>query len=245
MYQHFAFVYDDLMKDAPYDSWVRFLKKKIKEYNIRANRIVDVGCGTGELSIRLAEEGYAVTGVDLSSDMLTVAQSKSQLAGVQIPFVCQDMQELEGFEEADVIVVFCDSLNYILDEKGVQKTFQRIYDQLRPGGIICFDVHSLYKVDHIFMDHTFAVNDLDVSYIWNCFPSEWKHSVEHDLTFFIKNEMETYKRFDEFHVQRTYSASVYQAWLEEVGFKNISIDADFSEPASKEKAERLFFTAQK
>jgi 2-polyprenyl-3-methyl-5-hydroxy-6-metoxy-1,4-benzoquinol methylase len=76
-YQQFAYLYDKLMKDAPYDEWVQFVKDRCTKYNVQGVRLLDLACGTGELSVRLAQEKFQVTGIDLSEDMLAVAQAKA------------------------------------------------------------------------------------------------------------------------------------------------------------------------
>ena len=76
-YEHFAYLYDELMQDAPYDEWVRFVKEKLQTYQVDGKNLLDLACGTGELSVRFAKEGFSVTGVDLSADMLAVAQAKA------------------------------------------------------------------------------------------------------------------------------------------------------------------------
>lgn len=72
IYQGFAGVYDELMTHAPYDEWVQWIQQYMKPNAA----IIDVGCGTGEISLRLAEKGHKVTGIDLSEEMLVFAQQK-------------------------------------------------------------------------------------------------------------------------------------------------------------------------
>ena len=95
-YEKFAYLYDELMKDVPYEEWVQFINKQARTYGIEGKKILDLACGTGELSIRLAEEGYEVTGVDLSAEMLAVAREKAERNGHSLFLVEQDMSELEG-----------------------------------------------------------------------------------------------------------------------------------------------------
>ncbi|ASB66214.1 Putative methyltransferase YqeM [Bacillus velezensis] len=74
IYQGFAGVYDELMSHAPYDEWAGWIEASLPE----KGRVLDLACGTGEISIRLAEKGCEVTGIDLSEDMLSCAQQKKQ-----------------------------------------------------------------------------------------------------------------------------------------------------------------------
>jgi SAM-dependent methyltransferase len=245
-YEHFAYFYDELMKDAPYDEWVEFVKNRLKTHHIDGVRLLDLACGTGELSVRFAKEGFAVTGVDLSSDMLSVAQSKSEGAGFRIPFYEQNMADLEGQGQFDLIGIFCDSLNYLQSEEEVEQTFAAVFQHLKTGGLFIFDVHSIFKITQVFTNQTFALNDERICYIWNSFPGEFPNSVEHELSFFLLDEgTEQYDRIDELHVQRTYPVEQYTNWLKSAGFEVLEVSADFATTAPQADSERIFFVARK
>lgn len=234
------------MDEAPYDKWLEFFQKKLDIYCEDSKKVLDLACGTGELTLALKKAGYSVAGVDLSEDMLAVAHEKAHEHGYQIPFYHQDMTNLEGLDEFDAVVIFCDSLNYLTNEEQVKQTFSSVYKVLKKGGLLLFDVHSLYKISNVYGDNTFAYNGDEISYIWSCFPGEEKDSVEHELSFFVLNEQEAnYNRYDEWHQQRTYPRDSYKEWLEQAGFQVLSIEADFQEGPITEKAERIFFTAKK
>ncbi|MBD3109975.1 class I SAM-dependent methyltransferase [Bacillus sp. AGMB 02131] len=245
-YGRFAYVYDFLMSDVPYDNWINLFISKKEQYNIAGSKVLDVACGTGEFSVRLAKKGYAVTGVDLSDEMLAIAKVKADQAGVTIPFYQQNMIELDMGEQFDSIVIFCDSLNYLHTENDVQSTFRRVYEQLKPGGLFMFDVHSVFKIEHIFAGQTFADVQDEVSYIWNSFEGEEPFSIEHELTFFVKaEESDQYDRFDEDHYQRTYNIDTYKQWLAEAGFTVKEVLADLEDQTPVEDSERIMFVAVK
>lgn len=245
-YGRFAHVYDFLMSEVPYDKWINLFISKKEQYNINGLKVLDVACGTGEFSVRLAQKGYTVTGIDLSDEMLVIAKEKADQSGVSIPFYQQNMIELETGEQFDSIVIFCDSLNYLHAESDVQSTFQRVYEQLKPGGLFMFDVHSVFKMEHVFAGQTFADVQDEVSYIWNAFEGPEPYSVEHELTFFVKEEeADRYDRFDEDHYQRTYDMQKYVAWLEEAGFTVKEILADLEDQEPAEDSERILFVAIK
>jgi len=245
-YEHFASLYDELMKEAPYDQWIEFVTSKLDKYGVTGRKLLDLACGTGELSVRFAEAGFQVTGVDLSENMLAVAQVKAMKAGVRIPFFEQNMASLEGVGQFDVVGIFCDSLNYLKTEKEVQDTFSHVHRHLHPQGLFVFDVHSLYKITDVFLSQTFALDDEEISYIWNSFPGENPNSVEHELSFFVLDENSgKYNRYDELHYQRTYPIKQYSDWLAEAGFELLEVNADFESSEPKETSERIFFTARK
>lgn len=245
-YQQFAYLYDELMKDAPYDNWVEFVKNNTAKYEVQGLRLLDLACGTGELSVRLANDGYHVTGVDLSDDMLTVANAKASRNGVNIQFYQQNMAELDGLGQFDIVGIFCDSLNYLRTENEVKDTFRSVHRHLTNDGLFMFDVHSIYKMMHVFMDATFTLNEEEISYIWQCFEGEYPYSIEHDLSFFVLDEQSgKYDRYDELHVQRTFPIETYKTWLLEAGFDIIDIVADFEENAPQSQSERIFFICKK
>ncbi|AOH55783.1 methyltransferase [Peribacillus muralis] len=245
-YERFAYVYDELMKDAPYEKWLMILTAKLEQYGIGGRKVLDLACGTGEMTVELAQHGFEVTGVDLSDEMLLVANEKAVKLGLAIPLFQQNMAELEGLGQFDCVTIFCDSLNYLRDEADIVKTFNRVHEHLKDGGLFLFDVHSIYKMEEVFRDHTFAVSDEDVSYIWDCFPGEEAYSVEHELSFFVKDERSgLYDRFDELHYQRTYPVDQYKKWLQQAGFTVTELMADLEEALPVTETERILFVARK
>lgn len=243
-YGQFASVYDLLMEDVPYDqyaAWIQ-LQAPANEYPT----LLDIGCGTGTLTLMFHQIGYDVTGIDVSEEMLAIASERLQLAGINAPLFAMSMDEIEGFSNVDIATIPIDSINYLTDEQQVIETFQRIYDLLRDGGKLLFDVHSVYKVDDIFMQSPFTYDDGDITYIWYTEKGEEDHSVHHDLTFFVRDEQTNqYDRFDEQHFQRTYPIETYENWLKEIGFKQVNITADFTNNKPTSTSERIFFQAIK
>lgn len=241
-YERFAYLYDQLMQDVPYDTWVSIVETYKEKYQVNGMKLLDLACGTGELSVRFSQKGFDVTGADLSTDMLSVAQEKAQALSLPIQFFQQDMTELDELGEFDIIGIFCDSLNYLQEEQAVRQTFEGVHRLLKKGGLFLFDVHSVYKMNHVFADATFTWDDEEITYIWNSFMGEDAHSVEHELTFFVHDELSgKYDRIDELHYQRTYPEDSYVKWLEQAGFGSIEVTGDYSLKVPGPTSERLFF----
>ncbi|KYG32004.1 class I SAM-dependent DNA methyltransferase [Alkalihalobacillus trypoxylicola] len=243
-YMIFAALYDHLMSEAPYDRWLDYVKNNSNPA-LKGLDIMDVGCGTGEMVIRYGQEGANVTGIDLSSEMLLVAKEKTDKLGLTPFLIEQDMASLPFIGEFDVITVFCDSLNYLKTETDVKSAFTSFFQQLKTGGMLLFDVHSPYKITNVYSNQTFADDGDEISYIWNSFEGKEVLSIEHELTFFVKNEDNLYQRHEELHFQRTYPIANYKEWLEEIGFVVEKIEADFRAEAPCEESERIFFKAVK
>jgi 2-polyprenyl-3-methyl-5-hydroxy-6-metoxy-1,4-benzoquinol methylase len=245
-YKHFSLLYDQLMDEAPYDQWMEFLTTQVNNHYSEAKKVLDLACGTGEMSIRLFERGFDVVGVDLSEDMLSIAYQKATDKGFRIPFFRQNMSELTGLPSFDIVIIFCDSLNYLQTEQDVANTFTSVFQCLNQGGLLLFDVHSPYKMENVYPGATFAYNGDDISYIWNSYAGEYPLSVEHELTFFVLDEQSgKYERYDELHKQRTYPKSQYENWLKAAGFQILSITGDFTNEPVSETTERIFFTVKK
>lgn len=243
-YERFATVYDQLMQDVPYDEYVSWIVSQAPVNSFP--KLLDIGCGTGTLSIKFHELGYQVSGIDLSEEMLAVANKRLHSEGISIPLFAMSMDELEGFFDVDIVTIPIDSINYLKEEQQVVKTFQRIYTSLKEGGQLLFDVHSLYKMDEIFIQSPFTYDDGDITYIWYTEQGEYDHSVYHDMTFFIyDHETHLYDRFDEQHFQRTFSVEIYEKWLKEVGFKEVIVTADWTNTAPTKTSERIFIQAIK
>ncbi|WP_244897378.1 class I SAM-dependent DNA methyltransferase [Marinococcus halophilus] len=242
MYNGFAEVYDRLMADAPYQAWKDAV---IQETPGKSVKMLELGCGTGEIMKHLYGEGFRVDGMDLSADMLAVAAQKWGLSDEKPVLFHQDMRVLEAPDTYQFIYCFCDSLNYLTAPEDVKNTFAGVYSHLEAEGVFMFDVHSIHYIEDILAEVSFADNDEEISFIWDVYPSEQNWEVEHELTIFSKNIDGTYNRYDEDHVQRTFAINEYKEWLEEAGFSNIRITADFTADFPNEQSERIFFVAKK
>ncbi|WP_107838747.1 class I SAM-dependent DNA methyltransferase [Metasolibacillus meyeri] len=242
-YARFAEVYDALMTDIPYDEYLEWVKTYApqSEYPI----LLDIGCGTGVLAALFDEAGYQVSGVDVSEEMLMIASTRFAEANKSIPLIAMSMEQLEGFQELDVAIIPIDSINYVREEQAVIETLQRIYDSLRQGGQLFFDVHSLYKMDEVFLDSPFTYDDEEIAYVWHTEQGKEAHSVYHYMTFFAQTANGLYERFDEEHYQRTFAPQQYEAWLCAIGFNEVHLTADWSVEAPKKNSERIFIRAVK
>ncbi|WP_217586766.1 class I SAM-dependent DNA methyltransferase [Lentibacillus saliphilus] len=245
-YELMASVYDHLMEDAPYDEWVAFTNAILERADAPMKRIVDLGCGTGIITTKLANAGYELIGVDVSPDMLSQAHHRAEHNNVNVQWLCQDLRHLEGIKEMDVAISYCDVMNYITTEEDLLTVFQNAADALRRDGLFIFDVHSLYHVEHHCINQTFADVTDTSAYIWFCMEGESRGEMYHDLTFFTKVS-DTYKKFTELHHQRTFPIERYKYLLNQAGFEFCNLYGDFSlkEETVTEETERLFIIARK
>jgi 2-polyprenyl-3-methyl-5-hydroxy-6-metoxy-1,4-benzoquinol methylase len=94
-------------------------------------RVADLGCGSGSLSVLLAEEGYDVSGLDLSDEMLTVARAKAEGAGVDVVFTQGDAASPD-LEPGTFDAVLCRHVLWALPDPSA--ALARWVGLLRPGG---------------------------------------------------------------------------------------------------------------
>lgn len=135
-YESFASVYDMFMSDVDYDRWVEYVEEIWKKFNIDPKIVCELGCGTGNITLRLAENGRDMIGIDLSADMLSEAKNKASVQGLDVLFLLQDMREFELYGTVNSIISLCDSLNYITEDEDMQQVFNLVNNYLHPGGIL-------------------------------------------------------------------------------------------------------------
>ena len=95
-YESFARVYDLFMDNIPYEEWCGYLTGLLEDQGIRDGLLLELGCGTGNMTRLLAGKGYDMIGVDNSVDMLEIAMEKKEQEGQDILYLLQDMREFEG-----------------------------------------------------------------------------------------------------------------------------------------------------
>ena len=102
-------------------------------------RVLDLACGQGRHSVRLAERGYEVIGVDTSSKFLEVARAAANERGVQVEFETLDMRDLHFDREFDAVLSLMTAWGYFDDAQN-QAVLTWLERALRPGGRLVLDL---------------------------------------------------------------------------------------------------------
>ncbi len=145
-YNIMAQYYDGLNIDADYDKLSTFIARRLSFFRMDGCTVVDLCCGTGELTLRMAKAGFDMIAVDSSPDMLSVLSNKIHDKKVKgILLLCQDARELDLFGTVDCVICTFDSLNHIGSMAELDKVFDKIAMFLRPQGIFIFDMNTPYK----------------------------------------------------------------------------------------------------
>lgn len=248
-YGRMAELYDRFMADMPYHEMGSFITQVINKFGSgNIQQLVDIGCGTGTITLLLAAEGYQVTGMDISEAMLAIARQKSlhtRLAGT-VCWVQQDMRQWAVPEAVDVIVSCCDSVNYITSADDIIQFFKITAQNLRVGGLFFFDVLSVRQFVQYAATQPFAYDADDIAYIWFANYDEQKKEIEHQLTLFIREAKGyLFERIDEIHIQRAYEPAWLAAQLQAAGFGHIKQFSNFTWNEADEESKRICFIAVK
>lgn len=235
-YEAFAAIYDTLMDDFDYPSWAEYYVQLMARMGVVPKKMCECACGTGSLTVQFAAMGMRVTGVDLSEKMLELAQKKARLNGVQAMFVCQDMCALQLPRPVEALLCTCDGVNYLADDDRVRAFFERAYASVKRGGVFAFDISSPHKLKDVLGNGFFGEERDEVAYLWSNRYDDKDDTVTMDLTFFVHEGDELYRRFSETHVQKAHDPEKLKQLLEEAGFRDVRIygDKTFEDPKGDE-----------
>ena len=243
-YREFASLYDKLMNDYDYKMWFNYIEDILKLYKKEPNQILEMACGTGNLSVFLAEKGYKLTCFDLSEEMLAQAYGKLN-PYKNVKLLNGNMIDFKINKKFDAIVSICDSINYIINEKDLKNTFINVYEHLEDNGIFIFDINSYYKLKNIIGNNTFIEDREDLFYTWQNDYDITTNICNFYLSFFINNHGDKYTRFDEEHSERAYEIEEIVEFLNNAGFKSVDYYEAFTTEKPGFESERINFVACK
>jgi SAM-dependent methyltransferase len=142
-FRGYARYYDLLNRDKDYPGEIRFIDGLIRRHAPDARRVLELGCGTGIHGVLLAETGYDLLGLDLSADMIAVAQRRAVAlppeAAARVRFLQGDAREFQLDGQFDVILALFHVMSYQLSNDDLSAVFGRLKAHLKPGGVVLFD----------------------------------------------------------------------------------------------------------
>lgn len=244
-YSSFAGVYDALMKNADYKTRADYICKILFRHNIKNGLLLDLACGTGELSSELSRRGFEVIGTDASPEMLAVAQMKAANDGENILFLCQRMQETDLYGTVGAIVCTLDSINHLSSLEELNETFSRLKNFIDIGGIMIFDVNTPYKHKNVLGNNTFVYDEPGVFCVWqNTLYSDEK-TVGINLDFFIKENGGKYSRRSESFKERAFSREELTAAFTDASFSLEAVYKENSFLSPDETTEREIYVIKR
>ena len=244
-YTGFAQVYDLFMDNVPYVQWSEYLISLLKSYGVEDGLVLDLGCGTGKMTRLLADAGYDMIGVDYSEEMLEIARERQDEQNRDdILYLMQDMREFELYGTVRAVISICDSINYILEEDDLRHVFELVNNYLDPKGIFIFDLNTVYKYRELLGENTISENREESSFIWDNYFYEDEMVNEYDLTLFIREKDNLYRKYEELHYQKAYELEQVKRLLEEAGMEFVAAYDAFTHEPVREDSERIYIIAR-
>lgn len=246
-YDFFAQYYDILTDNADYEKRADYYCRLLSLCAVNDGILLDLGCGTGSMSIEAARRGFEVIGVDLSPAMLTRAREKAAEAGLDILWLCQDMCELDLYGTVDAAFCSLDGINHLDDENAVLQAFKSISLFMNRGGAFVFDVNTVHKHRQVLADNAFVFEceEQGLFCTWQNFYNSEDDSVDIALDFFCESGEGVYERASECFTEQAYPLNAIAAMLDKAGFEVVGIYDDMTLDAASEGSERAVFLAKK
>ena len=161
-----------------------------------------------------------------------------------ILYLLEDMRELELYGSVRAVVSVCDSMNYILEEADLREVFSRVHEYLEEDGVFIFDLNTVYKYRDLLGETTIAENREEGSFIWENYFDEESAVKEYDLTLYIREDGESYRRFEEVHYQRAYDLKTIDRLLADAGMELTAAYDAFTKEPVRDDSERIYVVAR-
>lgn len=247
IYDLLAPVYDAINKEIDYVRWADFIEKIIEKNSgfPEENLILDLGCGTGKMTMELAKRGYDMTGVDLSSEMLDIARIEAEKNGISnILWLNQDMRNFELYGTVGVTVSCLDCMNHLTSVGDFKKCLSLVHNYLVPGGLFIFDMNGKGKFENIYADNSYVMESDSSMCVWQNFYNAKSGICNFYITLFNKNSDGSYDRYDEVQKEKMYTLRSLKRMLEEQGFEFIGAYSDFDFSEATDENERIYIAAK-
>ena len=241
-YHLFSQFYDNLTFNVDYTKRAEYLQSVLSLFGHDMGLTLDLACGTGTLTLELKSRGVDIFGIDGSYDMLSQAMDKAYDEGLEMLFLCQQMEKLDLYGTIDTCICTLDSLNHITDKAKLQTVFDRVALFMNPDGYFVFDVNTVYKHQHILADNTFVYDTDSVYCVWQNSLKE-NNIVSIDLDLF-EREAEAYHRCSEHFKERAYAIDELKAMLEQSGFEVKAVYDDMTTDPLRDDSDRAVFVAR-
>jgi len=116
--------------------------------DVKGKTVYDLGCGNGYISRKFAKEGARVFASDISSELIKIAQEKSEK--LDIHYSVRDGNDFSGFEDNQFDVVVMNMVIHYIED--LDKLFEGISRVLKPNGILAFSTSHFFRVESPYSD---------------------------------------------------------------------------------------------
>lgn len=231
----------DRFNTAGYDEYLAFFLQACEKFaDVPVKEVLDLGCGTGEMTKRLCDEGFDVVGLDGSEEMLAEAYSKCGNALL----LCQDMREFELYGTVQATLCSYDCINYLLSTADVGKCFSLVNNYTQKGGLFVFDINTPYRYKEVFGDKVYTYDDEDGMLVWQNNYMKNRGFCDFYLSYFENQGDGTYIRGDQTQRQRCYAINTVKKLLNDNGFELCGIYGNVDMSPLTESSEKAYFVAK-
>ncbi len=248
IYDLLAPIYDKINAELDYSAWADFIEEIIRrEYREGTPELVlDLGCGTGKMTLELARRGYDMTGVDISPEMLDIARGEAEREGIadRILWLCQDMRSFELYGTVDVAVSCLDSINHLTGIKELSDCLSLVHNYLVPDGLFIFDINGKYKFESIYGTSTYAMEEDGAVCIWQNYYNPRTCLCDFYITIFKEEHDGRYSRYDDEQRERMYTLRSIKTHLAAAGFELVGAYSDFDFTEGGDGDERIYLVAR-
>ena len=248
IYDLIAPIYDKVNGDVDYSAWADFIEKIIdREYKIgKPELVLDLGCGTGRMTLELGRRGYDMTGVDYSVEMLDIARENAESEGLsdRMLWLCQDITEFELYGTVDVTVSCLDTINHLTQPNELSACLSLVHNYLIPDGLFIFDVNGKYKFENVYANQSYVIEDESSFCVWQNFYNEKSRICDFYISMFEECEDGRYERYDEEQRERMYTLRSLKKQLKDSGFEFIGAYSDFDFSEGSDEDERIYIVAR-
>ena len=247
IYGALAPYYNKLQQHLDYGSWADFFERAFSLYfDGKVKDVLDLGCGTGSMTLELCRRGYDMIGIDISPEMLALAAQSGENEGMsdKLLWLCQDMRSFELYGTVEATVSCLDCLNHLTDTKQLAECFSLVHNYLVPNGLFIFDLNSKYKFENIYADNSFVFEEEGIMCVWQNFYNRRTHLCDFCISLFEEDADGRYTRTDEYQRERMYPVSTVKKLLKRTGFDVLGIYGDLDFTPATDEDERLYVIAR-
>lgn len=239
-YDALAMYYDTMQSDMDPQAWADFISMLIGRHSrIKTESITDLGCGTGSVTVALAEKGYSMTGLDSAEEML--AQATSKPGAERVLWSAQDITAFDIGGKTDCFISTLDTVDHIMDEDALCRLFSKAGEYLEDGGLFIFDAITIHHLEDTLADNVFYEDYDDFTLLWlNSFDEDAKVNTA-ELTLFALTEEGLYERFDGELVEKYYPSEFFVCAGEKAGLELLAVYGELKDNEPSEDEERIFY----
>ena len=214
----------------------------------KAADILELCCGTGRLTIPIAQDGYNISGVDYTPSMLEQARLKASEAELEIEFIEADIRTLDLQKKYDLIFIPFNSIHHIYQNEDLFKALDVVKSHLKDRGLFlldCFNPNIRYIIEHEKKQvevAEYTTKDGREVLIKQLMRYERKTQINRiEWHYFINGEFDSIQDLD----MRLFFPQELDSYLEWNGFKIIHKFGSFDEEAFCDDSEKQIFVCQK